>query len=205
MLSCVQLFVAPRIVDHQAPLPMGFSRQEYWSGVPFPTSGNLPDQGIKPVCPVPPVLAGRFFFFFFLPLAPPGTPRFPTWGSVKGTENPQRIWIWKPVGFDYRTYTELGKQTLGGQEQNLVCTRTQEKGAVTPQETDPGLPVSIQESPEEAWVSDGLLQGRRHVVLQCGPGTFWRRSLLPSLRPSSLVSGQKAGREHSPTINGKLD
>ena len=66
------------------------------------------------------------------------------------------------MGFDYRIYTELGKQTLGRHKQNLVCTRTQEKGAVTPQETDPGLPMSVQESPEEAWVSGGLLQGQGH-------------------------------------------
>ena len=68
--------------------------------------------------------------------------------------------------------TQDWRNRLGGHKQNLVCTRTQEKGAVTPQETDPGLPVSIQESPQEAWVSDGLLQGRRHLVQQCGPGTF---------------------------------
>ena len=63
------------------------------------------------------------------------------------------------MGFDYRTYTGLGKQTLGGHKQNLVGTRIQEKGAVTPQETDPDLPVSVQESPVEAWVSGGLRQG----------------------------------------------
>ena len=57
-----------------------------------------------------------------------------------------------------RTYTGVGKQTLGGHKQNLTCTRTQEKGAVTPQETDPDLPVSVQESLVEAWVGDGLLQ-----------------------------------------------
>ena len=44
----------------------------------------------------------------------------------------------------------------------LVCTRTQEKGAVTPQETDPDLPVSVQESLVEAWVGGGLLQGWEH-------------------------------------------
>ena len=55
------------------------------------------------------------------------------------------------MGFDYRTSTDLGKQTLGGHKQNLVCTRTQEKGAVTPQETDPDIPMSVQESPAEAW------------------------------------------------------
>ena len=37
----------------------------------------------------------------------------------------------------------LGKQTLGGHKQNLVCTRTQERGAATPQETEPGLPGSV--------------------------------------------------------------
>ena len=63
---------------------------------------------------------------------------------------------------DYRTYTELGKQTLGGHKQNLLCTRTHEKGAVTPQETDPDLPMSVQESPVELCVGSGLLQGRGH-------------------------------------------
>ena len=45
---------------------------------------------------------------------------------------------------DYRTSTGLGKQTLGEHKQNLVCTRTQEKGAVASQETEPDLPVSVQ-------------------------------------------------------------
>ena len=50
----------------------------------------------------------------------------------------------------------MGKQTLGGHKQNLI--RTQEKGTVTLQETDPDLPVSVQESPVETWVSGGLLR-----------------------------------------------
>lgn len=58
-----------------------------------------------------------------------------------------------------RTYTGLGKQSLRGPKQNLVHTRTQEKGAVTPQETDPDLPMSVQESPVEVWVTGGLLEG----------------------------------------------
>ena len=45
--------------------------------------------------------------------------------------------------------------------QNPVDTRTLEKGAATPQETDPDLPVSFQESPAEAWVGRGLLQGQQ--------------------------------------------
>ena len=64
------------------------------------------------------------------------------------------------MGFDYRTYTGLEKQTLGGHKQNLVCTRTQGREAVTPQKTDPNLPVSVQESPVEAGVGSGLLQGQ---------------------------------------------
>ena len=43
--------MTPWIVAHQAPLSMGFSRQEYWSGYPFPSPGDLPDPGIKPAAP----------------------------------------------------------------------------------------------------------------------------------------------------------
>ena len=50
-LSHVQLFVTLWTVAHQAPLSMEFSRQEYWSGVPFPSSGDLPNLGIKPGSP----------------------------------------------------------------------------------------------------------------------------------------------------------
>ena len=49
--SHVQLFVTPWTVAHWAPLSIGFSRQEYWSGLPFPTPGDLPDSGIKPESP----------------------------------------------------------------------------------------------------------------------------------------------------------
>ena len=51
LLSCVRLFETPWTVAHQAPLSMGFSRQEYWSGVPFPSPGDLPNPGIKPGSP----------------------------------------------------------------------------------------------------------------------------------------------------------
>ena len=46
-LSRVRLFVTPSTVAHQAPPSMGFSRQEYWSGLPFPSPGDLPDPGIE--------------------------------------------------------------------------------------------------------------------------------------------------------------
>ena len=51
-------FVVPWTVAHQAPLSMGFSRQEYWSGLPFPSPGDLPHLGIKPRSLA---LAGGFF------------------------------------------------------------------------------------------------------------------------------------------------
>ena len=44
-----------------APLSMGFSRQEYWSGLPFPSPGDLPDPGIEPMSLVSPELTGRSF------------------------------------------------------------------------------------------------------------------------------------------------
>ena len=59
-------FAAPWTVAHQAPLSMGFSRQEHWSGLPFPPPGDPPDPGIEPVSPA---LAGGFFT-----AEPPGKP-----------------------------------------------------------------------------------------------------------------------------------
>ena len=51
LLSHVQLFATPWTVVYQAPLFMGFSRQECWSGLPFPPPGDLPDPGIEPRFP----------------------------------------------------------------------------------------------------------------------------------------------------------
>ena len=50
-LSRVLLFVTPWTVAYQASLSMGFSRQEYWSGLPFPSQGDLPNPGIEPRSP----------------------------------------------------------------------------------------------------------------------------------------------------------
>ena len=58
--------VTPWTVARQAPLSMGFSRQEYWSGLPFPFPGDLPDSEIKATSPA---LAGKFFT-----AEPPGSP-----------------------------------------------------------------------------------------------------------------------------------
>ena len=59
-LSRVRLFVTPWTVVHQARLSLAFPRQEYWSGLPFPSQGDLPNPGIKPKSLASPALAGRF-------------------------------------------------------------------------------------------------------------------------------------------------
>ena len=61
LLQHVKLFATPWNVAHQAPLSMGFSRQEYWIGLPAPSPGDLPDPGIKHTSLTSPVLEGRFF------------------------------------------------------------------------------------------------------------------------------------------------
>ena len=61
VLSHVQLYVTRRTVTHQTPLSMGFSRQQYWSGLPFPTPRDLPNPGIQPVSLASSALAGGFF------------------------------------------------------------------------------------------------------------------------------------------------
>ena len=69
VLSHVQLFVTPWTVTCQAPLSMEFSRQECWSGLPFPSPGDLPDTGIETVSSCVSTLTSGFFT-----TAPPGKP-----------------------------------------------------------------------------------------------------------------------------------
>ena len=60
-ISRAQLFATLWTVTHQAPLSMGFSRQEYWSELPCPPPGHLPDPGIELTYLTSPALVGRFF------------------------------------------------------------------------------------------------------------------------------------------------
>ena len=69
--SHVQLFVTPWTVACQAPLSLGFSQQEYWSGLPCPPPGHLPDQGTEPMSPTSPALQADSFATE--PLGKPGT------------------------------------------------------------------------------------------------------------------------------------
>ena len=61
ILSRVWVFATSWTVAHQDPLSMELSRQEYWSGLPFPMPEDLPDTGLEPASPVSPALAGKFF------------------------------------------------------------------------------------------------------------------------------------------------
>ena len=79
VLSHIRLFVTPRTVARQAPLFMEFSRQEYWSGFPFPPSGDLPDPGIEGASLESPALVGGFF-----------TTRA-TWGALLGHKVKKKV------------------------------------------------------------------------------------------------------------------
>ena len=86
MLSQIRLFVTPGTIAHQAPLFMGFPRQEHSIRLPFPTPGHLPDPGIKPTSLVSPALAGRFFT-----IVPPGKPVFLTPHLYLATPTPHLL------------------------------------------------------------------------------------------------------------------
>ena len=98
-----------RTTAQQAPLSMGFSGQEHWSGLPFPPPGDLPHPGIEPTSPASPALAGRFFN---LPGLIPGLGRHPgdgkgypprcSWASlvaqlVKSPPTMRETWV-RPLG-----------------------------------------------------------------------------------------------------------
>ena len=66
VLSQVRIFTVPWTVARQAPLSMEFSRQEYWSGLPFSTPGGLPNPATEPTSLVSPALTGGFFTTWLL-------------------------------------------------------------------------------------------------------------------------------------------
>ena len=100
------------------------------------------------------------------------------------------------MGLDYRTSTGLGEQTLGGHEQNTVCPRTLERRAATSQETEPDLPVSVQESLAEGWVHSGLHGVRGTEYNSFGISPF------EGLTPTMVWP---EGGNTAPLINRKLD
>ena len=94
-LSRVRLFATPWTVAYQAPRSLEFSRQEYWSGLPFPSSGDLPNSGTEPGSPALQADA--------LPSEPPGKPK------TKHAALKARWTLWAGRAFDY-----LFSETPGG-------------------------------------------------------------------------------------------
>ena len=114
-------FEIPWAVAHQAPLLIGFSRQEYWSGLPIPSPGNLPNPGIKPESSVAPALAGGFFI-----TEPPGkplgmciqllmplkySPQVVVYRYVQNMDNPEVMFHMIPFS---RTQLDLSERPLHG-------------------------------------------------------------------------------------------
>ena len=106
MLSCVWLFATPWTVACQAPLSNEFSRQDYWSGLPFPPPWDLLHPGIEPARLASPALAGGFFT-----TAPPGKAR-KSWhdhhnnlGNIQDTSIVSRI-------LSFRIWVQPGRKTV---------------------------------------------------------------------------------------------
>ena len=85
---------------------------------------------------------------------------------MPGKSHGQRAW-WAIVHGVERVGQDLATKPPNLIKQNLVCTRTQEKGAVNPQETDLDMTMSVQKSPAEAWVGGGLFQGQSLSTVMC--------------------------------------
>ena len=105
MLSCVRLSVTTWTVAHQAPLSVGFSRQEYWTGLPFPHPGDLPNPGTEPLFPAAAAAAKSLQSCLTLcdPIdgSPPGSPipgilqaRTLEWVAISFSN----AWKWKVKG-----------------------------------------------------------------------------------------------------------
>ena len=129
--------------------------------------------------------------------------RFPNLEIRRDTENLQGTWIQK--------FHRTGETDSWRSQQNSVCTRTQEKGAVTSQETESDLPVNVLESLEEAWVDSGLLWGQRHWLQQswepccAGIGPFAGGHHYCHYPYHSLASGKLQGSKTAPPLSRNLD
>ena len=99
--SVISDSVSPRTVARQAPLSMGFSRQEYWSGLLYPSPGDLPKPGIEPVSPVAPALQVDS-----LPLSHQGSPH-PVTNIGKDVEKREPLYT---VGENANWHNYYGKQ-----------------------------------------------------------------------------------------------
>ena len=107
-----------------------------------------------------------------------------------------RIWL--------QNFHRTGETESWREQQNLLCTRTQEIGGVTPQETEPDLPESVQKSPVEMWVDSGLPRGQYHWLQQSEGADLSPFTESHHYPYHSLTSGQTTGKEYSPTHQQKI-
>ena len=129
---------------------------------------------------------------------------FPTWGSGQEAENPQKIWLWRPVGFDYRTYTGLRNRFLEGTNKTLCTPGPRRKEQWSHKRlTQTCLWVS-----KSFWRRCGLVVACFRVRdTKCNSmclGPFEGGSCYIHYLHHSLVSGQTTGRESSPTHQQKI-
>ena len=131
-------------------------------------------------------------------------PCFPASESDKGTGNPQRTWPGRKVGFQGNR-----DSSTGGHKQNFAHTKTQRKGAVNPQETEPKLPASVAGPPVEmwvAWVGRGSPQEQGHWKVPLGINLeFHHQPYQRVHRPHGWVaSGQTTTREEGNPANQQI-
>ena len=182
--SCLT-FATPRTVAHQAAVSMGFLRHGYWSGLPFPSPGDLPNPGIEPVCPA---LTGRFF-----PTEPPGKPLLAAWEITDAITD----------AFLLAICVALRLAVLPVIPSPLVVSHLNVRGAVSP-----GLPRA-RSSCGSPWGAvplsrPGLLLSRIHILrgklecavpqpLSCSIQSLastkhrWRWRFLPTAFPLGIV------------------
>ena len=108
LLQGIQLFATPWTVAYQAPPSVGFSRQEYWSGLPFPSPGDLPDLGIEPGSPA--------FQVDTLTSEPPGKPKRRGQQKMRWLDGITTQWTW--VWVNYGSWWWTGRPGL---LQSMVC------------------------------------------------------------------------------------
>ena len=120
--SHVRLLATPWTVAHQAPLSMGFSRQEFWGGLPCPPPGDLPDPGMETASPVAPALTGRLFS-----TESPGKPTFiyrRCWGSEIISQMSLQLIFWIYFGYSNSINLDLNYWNREvGVEMSLVLTQ----------------------------------------------------------------------------------
>ena len=112
---CLTLCVTPQTVTLQASLSMGYFRQEYWSELPFPPSGDPPNPGMEPMSSASPALTGSFFTS-----EPPGKPKIKLSDNLKCWqecwETGSLVYCW----WEWKMFSHSGKQS-GGFLRNKTC------------------------------------------------------------------------------------